>query len=91
MDKSFLLAILFFIIITVPGFSKAKEDSLFLQLNEVIAHKNEYVNTRLERIQRLHQQLHSIPKSNEDARFTILQGLSNEYKTFIYDSAFAIP
>lgn len=88
MDKAFI-SVLFFLFIAIPLFSKSQEDSLLLQLNEAIAHKNEYDNARLERIRRLNELLKAKSGSDPEARFAILQGLCNEYKTFVYDSAFS--
>jgi len=88
MSKSYFAALLFQIMV-IPVLAKTRADSLFIQLNQTLARKQEYVDAKLERLQHLHQELNSDQNLDNDARFKILQNLSNEYKTFIYDSAFS--
>ena len=87
--NSFRFAIILIqFLIVIPVLAQKKADSLFVQLNQSIAKKNEYVNAKLERLHVLHQEL-NVERLNDEQRFKILQKLSNEYKTFIYDSAFS--
>src|SRR5688572_22979537 len=86
--SKFYFAALLIQIIVIPGLAKTRADSLFTQLNQTLARKQEYVNAKLERLHQLHQELNG-RNLNDEGRFKILQNLSNEYKTFIYDSAFS--
>lgn len=61
-------------------------DSLLVKLNQTLARKQAYDKIKQDRLQRYHQQL-SKAKSKEE-QFRLLQALSDEYKSFIYDSAF---
>jgi hypothetical protein len=62
-------------------------DSLLQTLNQVIEKKEEYVNAKLDRLTNLRSQLRQSRGARQE--FEVLQVLANEYKTFIYDSAFA--
>ena len=86
--SKFYFAALLIQFIVIPGLAKTRADSLFTQLNQTLARKQEYVNAKLERLHQLHQELNG-RNLNDEGRFKILQNLSNEYKTFIYDSAFS--
>lgn len=87
MKKGLVAAILFLnVVITV--FSKQQGDSILIQLNQIIAHKTELVDAKLARLHQLHEALENRTGQTDERRFSILQELSNEYKTFIYDSAF---
>src|SRR5688572_14760090 len=61
-------------------------DSLLIRLNKVLENSEEYTKAKLGRIERYHRQLRSNP--GKEQVFTLLQNLSEEYKTFVYDSAF---
>ena len=87
--KTFFAGIYFLFVSVIPVFSKLKSDSLLVQLNHAIAHKEEYVEAKLKHLHELHATLNSGAELTDEERFTILQELSNEYKTFIYDSAFS--
>lgn len=88
MNKSYFATILIVVTIVFPALARSRPDSLFTELNRAIAHKAEYASSRLERLHLLHQQLNA-DRLNDEKRFAILQSLTNEYKTFIYDSAFS--
>lgn len=66
----------------------ASSDSLLTRLNKTIDRKEEYTKTKLNRLEALHQQLNRVPTQDDDTRFHLLQEISEEYKAFIYDSAF---
>lgn len=68
--------------------ASTEKDSLLNRLNHVIEQKETYVNKRWQRLEGLHAQLKNT-NINDEARFEILQALSTEYSTFIYDSAFS--
>ena len=89
MNKVFFALVLIRFIVVVPVFSQPRADSLLVQLNQSIVHKEEYVNAKLQRIEQLHQKLNSRAQLSDETRYSILQDLSNEYNTFIYDSAFS--
>jgi tetratricopeptide (TPR) repeat protein len=61
-------------------------DSLLIRLNKVLENSEEYTEAKLGRIEHYHRQLRSNP--DKEQVFTLLQNLSEEYKTFVYDSAF---
>lgn len=82
--KIFFLALIY--IAATPPLWAAQTDSLLRALNEVIAEKESFTEAKEERIAAYHRALRS---GSDHNRFQILQGLSEEYKTFIYDSAFA--
>lgn len=87
MSKSLLIT--FFLLCNiVHSFSESRDDSLLVLLNGAIQHKNEYANERIQRIQKLRDRLVAEAGSGDENHFSILQDLSNEYKTFVYDSAF---
>ena len=66
----------------------ASSDSLLIRLNKTIDRKEEYTKTKLNRLEDLHQQLNRTSAQDDEARFHLLQEISEEYKAFIYDSAF---
>src|SRR5882672_8932302 len=66
----------------------ASSDSLLTRLNKTIDRKEEYTKTKLNRLEDLHQQLNRTPTRDDETRFRLLQEISEEYKAFIYDSAF---
>jgi len=85
----FYFAALLLLVSVMPALAVASADSLFKQLNQTLARKQDYVNAKLERLHQLHQELNGDKRLSDEGRFKILQQLSNEYKTFIYDSAFS--
>lgn len=64
----------------------AQTDSLLITLNKMLENREEYTEAKLERIRNYHQLLESNPAT--EGVFALLQNLSKEYETFIYDSAF---
>lgn len=70
------------------GFSNSKSDSLILLLIKAIENKDVNVRSRLERIDRLKDELSSMQGASLESQFDIHNALYHEYKTFIYDSAF---
>lgn len=70
----FYFAALLIQIIVIPGLAKTRADSLFTQLNQTLARKQEYVNAKLERLHQLHQELNE-RSLNDEGRFKILQNL----------------
>ena len=87
MTSRIAILLLQFLVVT-SLFGQTKTDSLFAQLNQSIARKKEYVEAKLERLHLLHQDLNS-ESMDDEKRFKVLEKLTNEYKTFIYDSAFS--
>jgi tetratricopeptide (TPR) repeat protein len=69
------------------AFADPETDSLLQRLNQVIEKKEDYVNAKLERLRDLRRELRESRRPGK--KFEVLQVLANEYKTFIYDSAFA--
>ncbi len=79
---------LFVIVFFIAQTAAAQQDSLLTVLNTTLANKESYVQARLTRINNYRTQLNKL-KSGEDVRhFELLDKLSDEYKTFVYDSAF---
>lgn len=77
------------LLLALEGIPNNKSDSLILVLTEAIENRDVSVRLRLERIKKLKVQLKSIPASSQDRLFDLHNALYHEYKTFIYDSAFA--
>lgn len=65
--------------------AQSRTDSLLNELSTTIENKDQYIQQKLERISRYKQQIHG----SEDKIFYTQLKVYNEYKTFIYDSAFA--
>ena len=85
--KMKLLIILFFFICNVAVcYGDTGSDSLFHQLNTVLANKEIYVKQKEDRIRSL--QFRLAHQDNLNARFIVIQALYNEYKSFKYDSAY---
>jgi hypothetical protein len=64
-----------------------QNDSVMVRLKDAIERKDEYVGIKLGKIENLHDR-YRLTRS-DDQRFEILRALSNEYESFIYDSAFS--
>lgn len=62
-------------------------DSFIGELTKVIAAKNKFADVKQQRIDRYKAQLETARA--QDAQFKLLSKLAEEYKAFIYDSAFA--
>lgn len=65
-----------------------QHDSLMQVLDTTLANKELYVQARLERINSYRNQLSQLKTGNDVRHFELLDRLSDEYKTFVYDSAF---
>lgn len=63
-------------------------DSLIQVLTDAIENKNISVRRKLERIEKLKEQLRSLNSNSQDRYFDLHNALYHEYKTFIFDSAF---
>jgi hypothetical protein len=77
------------LIISVYGTVCAQTDSLLNELNRVIAEKPAYEKAKQQELDVLREELNKSSKQNLDKQFVILSKLTEGYKTFIYDSAFA--
>lgn len=62
----------------------ANVDSLLRQLDQVLAQRNQYVQSKLARIDRLKAAVALAPES---AKFDLYSRISTEYEKFVYDSA----
>ncbi len=67
----------------------SKSDSLIHVLIRAIENKDESVKARLHRIEKLKDDLSMMGDASLERQFTIYNAIYHEYKTFIYDSAFA--
>jgi tetratricopeptide (TPR) repeat protein len=75
------------VLLTVCFSARSQSDTLLVQLNIAIDQHDNYDQKKHDRIQALYESLAKKSLSGE-REFFIRQQLSNEYKTFIYDSAF---
>lgn len=66
----------------------AQQDSLINVLNTALQNKDTYVQAKLARIDQYRNQLAGLTGKNDAQHFDLLDKLSDEYKTFVYDSAF---
>lgn len=66
-----------------------KTDSLIQVLIHAIETKDVPVKARLQRLDQLKQKLASVSGTALEERFLLYDAIYNEYKTFIYDSAFS--
>jgi hypothetical protein len=66
----------------------AQEDSLITLLNKTLQGRDTYVDARLARINQYRAELTRLPATSDTQQFELLDRLSDEYKTFVYDSAF---
>jgi hypothetical protein len=64
--------------------SQSKTDSLLNQLSRTIEDKDSYIHQKLDRIEQYKKTI----KGSEDQKFYAQLKVYDEYKTFIYDSAF---
>src|SRR6218665_2488157 len=62
----------------------AEIDSLIRKLDQVLAHRNQYVEQKLERINALKA---SVLKAPANDRFDFYVRITQEYEKFVYDSA----
>jgi len=66
----------------------AQADTLLMQLNKAIVEKGRYEKIKLQRLEEYHRQLIRTPRKDLEQQFQVLTKLTEEYKTFNYDSAF---
>lgn len=85
-QSGIFLLILFFMLLS--RLAIGQHDSLMTVLNATLTNKDTYVQAKLARIDKYHNQLVGLKVKNEDQHFDLLDKLSDEYKTFVYDSAF---
>lgn len=71
------------------AFATPKSDSLIQVLVRAIENRNISVNARLQRIDKLKNELLGMEEASLEQKFSLYNAIYNEYKTFIYDSAFA--
>lgn len=69
------------------GFSQVEQAPL-VRLNELLGDKAEFVAQKEASIVRLKKRLAANPNATAESRFWIVNQLYNEYRSFIYDSAF---
>lgn len=69
-------------------FSQANIDSLLNSLHKSIANRNLYIEAKLQRIEKLGNELAGIESKPIQEQFDTYNKLYHEYKVFIYDSAF---
>lgn len=83
-----LVAISTLLFLSVGTVEARQQDSLISALNITLANKDVYVRTKLIRIDQYRNQLAALRPGDDLKRFSLLDKLSDEYKTFVYDSAF---
>jgi hypothetical protein len=86
MIKVFLLALLCFI--GGVACAQVNQDAL-VRLNEALAKKRSYVSEKEQTILKLKRRLQANPKADLNLQFEINDALYQQYRSFIYDSAFA--
>lgn len=80
--------LLFTLVSGARAWSQSNTDSLLQALHQAIEKKGVYVQAKLERIQRLKNQLPEIHLATPEEQFDLYMKLCQEYQVFIYDSAF---
>jgi len=70
------------------AFSKPGHDSLFIKLNNALDNKKDFDAAKLNRIEKLKQDLSSDDNSNLNSRYKIYLTLYEEYRSFNYSNAF---
>jgi len=87
MGKAAMRLWIVFVLLTCCSavFAESTPDSLLRKLDDVIAHRKEFVQQKIARINELKVQL---ANSRPDRRYYVYAKICDEYKTFIYDSAF---
>jgi hypothetical protein len=83
--RKFLFLMIVMIHLSSSGFCQT--DSLLQQLNAEIARKEQYEEEKKARLKKLHQRISL--RMTDEKRFALLKDLSDEYETYIYDSAFS--
>ncbi|WP_295674569.1 DUF6377 domain-containing protein [uncultured Mucilaginibacter sp.] len=69
------------------AYAVASEDSLLNRLDAVLAHKEDFVNQKLRRINAIKQELNAV--ADRSGKYQVYQKLFDEYKAFSYDSAYS--
>jgi tetratricopeptide (TPR) repeat protein len=82
------LPIIFYLLIHCSIISIAQDESEYRELREAINMRQEYDQQKTLRLKKLHELYKQTDQTNNELMFLVLQQLSNEYKTYIYDSAF---
>jgi Domain of unknown function (DUF6377) len=80
-----LISIIGFCFAFLPAFAAPPTDSLLNRLNSEIEHREKYVNAKLGRIAHLKSEAQKLAEVD---RYDIYLKVYDEYKSFIYDSAF---
>jgi DNA-binding CsgD family transcriptional regulator len=83
-----LLASVVVVFFGVQGFSQNRTDSLIQVLKNEIENQDVYVNTKVQRIEKLRLQLPGVGGRPLTEQFQLYNSFYHEYKTFINDSAF---
>ena len=73
---------------SLEGISNAESDSLILALKTAIENRDVAVREKLQRIDKLKTNLKTLKRATPERQFDIYNALYDEYKTFVYDSAF---
>jgi len=76
------------LVMNVSGYALQHTDSLLVQLHAVLENKDVYSQARQRRIDDCRRQLSALDGRGPQQEFVWLQQLAEEYKTFVYDSAF---
>jgi tetratricopeptide (TPR) repeat protein len=85
--KTLYISLLLLCVMSRPAGAQDTTDRLLSELNEAIARRDVFVTEKAERIARLKQGIHR--KRLQD-QFAITAKVFEEYKSFIYDSAFRV-
>jgi DNA-binding CsgD family transcriptional regulator len=86
MKTLFIVTVL--LMMSVPIVTRSQSDTLLIQLNHALESKLDYESVKLQRLRDLHARLNKT-RLPDNEQYLILQKLSYEYETFIYDSAFS--
>jgi len=73
---------------SLEGISNSESDSLIVVLKKAIENRDVSVRERLQRIDKLKTRLKSLKRTTLERQFETYDALYNEYKTFVFDSAF---
>jgi hypothetical protein len=85
-----LILILFACLLTISSFAQNRIDSLLADLDHVLEKREEYLSKKQAQISLLKKQLVSGNEKNALlVRYSVSEQLLEEYKSFIYDSAFS--
>ncbi len=82
-----LLSVLFLVLLGCQVKSQDTNDSLLTVLKSEIQKKKVYVSERDRRIKKLRENLNATSKNDFLAQYNICNGLYEEYKDFVFDSA----